>query len=142
MILVDSSVWIHYFKGNDNPQTEWLDRALGTVFIVTGDLILMEVLQGFHVDKEFLLAKNQLIQFPVINMGGQEMSIKSAIHYRKLRKQGITVRKSIDVLIGTFCIHHHLTLLHDDRDFEPMVKYLHLKTVEFNIQKTKKETLH
>jgi len=129
MILVDSSVWIDYFNGRKTGKTDWLDSALGNEPIIIGDLILAEVLQGFQNEKDFRTAKNVLLDFPFMEMVGQTMAIKSAKNYRFLRKKGVTVRKTIDVIIGTFCIYHHISLLHDDRDFNPLEKYLHLKTV-------------
>jgi predicted nucleic acid-binding protein len=130
MILVDSSVWIAYFNGQKTAQTERLDVSLGNTPIVMGDLILTEVLQGFQNDRDFRTARDLLLRLPFMPMGGQVMALESAANYRFLRKKGVTVRKTIDVMIGTFCIHHRLPLLHDDRDFDPMVTFLGLKTVE------------
>jgi predicted nucleic acid-binding protein len=129
MILVDSSVWIDYFNGNQTPQSEWLDSALGNAPIIIGDLILTEVLQGFQSDNDFKTARDLLLMIPFMSMGGQTIALKSAANFRLLRKKGATVRKTIDVIIGTFCIYNQLTLLHCDRDFDPMVEYLSLKTV-------------
>jgi predicted nucleic acid-binding protein len=129
MILIDSSVWIDYFNGKKTSKTDWLDQALGNKPIIMGDLILAEVLQGFQDENDFRKAKNALLDFPFMEMVGQNIAIKSAINYRFLRKKGATVRKTIDVMIGTFCIHHHFSLLHDDRDFDPLEKYLKLKTI-------------
>jgi predicted nucleic acid-binding protein len=130
MILVDSSVWIDYFNGKKTPKTDWLDLSLGNITIIMGDLILTEVLQGFQSDDEFKIAKDLLLRLPFMAMGGQELALGSAMNYRLLRKQGITVRKTIDVMIGTFCIHYQLPLLHDDKDFDPMVKFLGLKIAD------------
>ncbi len=130
MILVDSSVWIDYFNGKTTPKTDWLDSALGNQPILTGDIILTEVLQGFQNDKDFKTAKSLLLDFPVMEMLGQELAIKSALNYRHLRKRGVTIRKTIDVIIGSFCIDNNFSLLHDDRDFCPLEKYLNLKTVQ------------
>ncbi|MHB8792790.1 MAG: type II toxin-antitoxin system VapC family toxin [Thermoleophilia bacterium] len=129
MILVDSSVWIDFFNGVKTSRTDWLDAALGSEPLVMGDIILTEVLQGFQDDKDFKTAKKLLLSFPVMEMVGQELAIKSAMNYRFLRKKGVTVRKTIDVMIGTYCIQNHISLLHSDRDFEPMEKYLKLRTV-------------
>ncbi len=129
MILVDSSVWIDYFNGTITPETDVLDSLLGKELIVVGDLILVEVLQGFQSDNDFEIAKKELLSFPFMDMCSKELAIESALNYRTLRKHGTTVRKTIDVLIGTFCIHHRISLLHSDRDFEPMEKYLKLKTI-------------
>ena len=129
MILVDSSIWIDYFNGKITDKTDWLDSAIGDKEIIVGDIILTEVLQGFQNDTDFRTAQKLLLEFPFMEMLGQELAIKSALNYRFLRKNGVTVRKTIDVLIGTFCIHYHFPLLHDDRDFEPMEKYLKLKTI-------------
>ncbi|HMK55062.1 MAG TPA: PIN domain nuclease [Dissulfurispiraceae bacterium] len=129
MILVDSSVWIDYFNGRKTARTDWLDSAIGSEQIIVGDLILAEVLQGFQSDNDFKTARKLLLAFPFMAMVGQELAIKSAINYRFLRKNGVTVRKTIDVMIGTFCLNYHLTLLHDDRDFDPMEKYLNLKII-------------
>ncbi|MBN2569526.1 MAG: PIN domain nuclease [Deltaproteobacteria bacterium] len=130
MILVDSSVWIDYFNGKRTPQTDWLDSSLGnTPIIIICDLVLTEVLQGFQSDKDFKTARNILLGIPFMSIGGQALAIESAENYRFLRKHGVTVRKTIDVIIGTFCIHHRLSLLHDDRDFDPMVKLLGLEII-------------
>jgi len=128
MILVDSSVWIDYFNGNPTWQTDLLDNYLSNVPIIMGDLILTEVLQGFKSDKDFGTAKSFLSALPFRQMGGYNVAIQSAKNYRRLRKSGITVRKTIDVIIATFCIVERLTLLHDDRDFDPIASHFPLKT--------------
>ena len=94
-----------------------------------GDLILTEVLQGFQNNEEFKVAKELLLGMPFMPMVGQAIALKSAENYRALRKRGVTPRKTTDVIIGTFCIYYQLPLLHDDRDFDPMVKFLGLKIV-------------
>ena len=130
MNLVDSSVWIDYFNGKKTAQTDWLNSSIGNTPIIMGDLILTEVLQGFQSGKDFRIARNLLLRLPFMPMGGQTLALESAANYRLLRKNGVTVRKTIDVMIGTFCIHYKLPLLHDDRDFDPMVKFLELKTID------------
>lgn len=127
MILVDSSVWIDYFNGKVTWQTDLLDRKLSDELLVVGDLILAEVLQGFRSDKDYETAKSFLSAMMFRPIGGYNIAIQSADNYRKLRKSGITVRKTIDVIIATFCIVEDLTLLHDDRDFKPMTTVLTLK---------------
>jgi len=116
MILVDSSVWIDYFNGKRSWQTHMLDHMLSKVPIIMGDLILTEILQGFKSDKDYEAAKAYLDELPFRQMGGYNVAIQSAQNYRQLRKAGITVRKTIDIIIATFCIIERLTLLHDDRD--------------------------
>ena len=129
MILVDSSVWIDYFNGKITKQTNLLDSLLGSELIVIGDIILTEVLQGFQQDKDFKKAKKLLSAFIFRQMLGRQLAIKSAENYRTLRKKGVTVRKTIDVIIATFCIANNLPLLHSDRDFRPMEKHLNLKVI-------------
>ena len=129
MIFVDSSVLIDYFNGKDNWQVEKLDEILGKEIVVIGDYILVEVLQGFRKDKNYETAKEVLSAFPCLNMLGEEMALKSADNYRKLRKKGITIRKTVDVIISTFCIENDLELLHNDKDFFPFEKNLGLKSV-------------
>ena len=129
MVLVDSSVWINYFNGQDTWQTKILDQMLLQIPVLTGDLILTEVLQGFKNDRDYKKAKESLNILPCKQMGGYELAVKSADNYRKLRKKGITVRKTIDIIIGTYCINENIPLLHDDKDFEPMTEYLALKTI-------------
>ena len=129
MILVDSSVWIDYFNGNQTSQADWLDSSLGNTPIVIGNLILTEVLQGFQNDKDFKIAKDLLLSIPFMSMAGQSLALESATNYRYLRKKGVTVRKTIDIIIGTFCIQNQLILLHSDRDFDPMVQYLGLEII-------------
>jgi hypothetical protein len=127
MILVDSSVWIDYFNGKRSWQTDLLDHMLSNVPIIMGDLILTEVLQGFKSDKDYEAAKNYLNELPFRQMGGNNVAIQSAQNYRQLRKAGVTVRKTIDIIIATFCIVEGLTLLHDDRDFNPIASHFPLK---------------
>ncbi|MCD6580853.1 MAG: PIN domain nuclease [Desulfuromusa sp.] len=129
MILVDSSVWINYFNGRITWQTEMLDQMLQQIPVYTGDLILTEVLQGFRKDSEFKKAREVLSILPCKQLGGYDIAIQSAENYRTLRKKGITVRKTIDIIIGTFCIVENIPLLHDDRDFDPMTKHLSLRTI-------------
>lgn len=128
MILVDSSVWVNYFNGISTWQTDLLDNYLSNVPVVIGDLILTEVLQGFRSNKDYEIAKNFLCGLPFRQIGGYNVAIKSAQNYRLLRKAGVTVRKTIDIIIATFCIMEGLALLHDDRDFDPMVSHFSLKT--------------
>jgi predicted nucleic acid-binding protein len=130
MILIDSSVWIDYFNGKKTAQTDWLDSSLGNTPIIISDLILTEVLQGFQNDKDFKIAMDLLLGIQFISMEGKELALESAMNYRVLRRKGVTVRKTIDIIIGTFCIHHRITLLHDDRDFDPMVKFLGLEIID------------
>lgn len=128
MILVDSSVWINYFNGIPTWQTDLLDNCLSNIPVVIGDLILAEVLQGFKSNKDYETAKDLLSALPFRQIGGYNVAAQSAQNYRILRKSGVTVRKTIDVIIGTFCIMEGLPLLHDDRDFEPMVSHFSLRT--------------
>ncbi len=129
MILVDSSVWIDFLNGNDTEQANFLDRAIGKQKIAIGDLIFMEVLQGFKKEKDFKEVKNFLEEFPFFVLVGKEIALQSALNFRTLRSNGVTVWKSIDVLIGTFCIEKNVSLLHSDRDFEPMIDHLGLKSI-------------
>ena len=129
MIIVDTSVWIDYFNGKHSKETDSLDTILGNQEILIGDLILTEILQGFQEDRLFREAQSMLESFPVVPMLGMQLAIKSATNYRILRKRGATVRKTIDVMIGTYCIEHHIPLLYADRDFDPMVRHLGLFSV-------------
>lgn len=126
MIVVDTSVWIDYFNGVNTFETDTLDTALGNREILIGDLILTEVLQGFRREADFIQARQLFDAFPLVTMLGPELAVRSAEHYRALRARGVTVRKTIDVMIGTYCIAHDLPLLYADRDFDPMVQYLGL----------------
>ena len=127
MILVDSSVWIDYFKGVITPQTEMLDRLLGREPLAIGDLILTEVLQGFVDERDFDQARKMLTSLTVVELAGQEIAIQAARNFRTLRKLGVTVRKTIDTVIATRCIESGYDLLHDDRDFDPFVKHFGLR---------------
>ena len=129
MILVDSSVWIDYFNGTTTAQTETLDGLLGRQPLAVGDLILAEVLQGFHAERDFNQARTMLTSLTVVELGGQAIAIQAARNFRELRKRGITVRKTIDAVIATRCIEDGYTLLHNDRDFDPFAKYLGLRVV-------------
>lgn len=129
MILVDSSVWIDYFRGTATPQTEKLDSLLGHEPIATGDLILTEVLQGFVSDRDFNQASKLMTSLVIVDLAGQTLAIQAAKNFRKLRALGITVRKTIDMVIATRCIESGLPLLYSDRDFDPFVEHLGLRSV-------------
>jgi hypothetical protein len=129
MIFVDSSVWIDYFNGRSTKQTDLLDSLLGQEPIIIGDLILAEVLQGFREDEDFNQAMTLFDCLLFRPMLGKELAVKSAENYRHLRKKGVTVTKTIDVMIATFCMENNLPLLHNDKHFEPMVKHLKLETI-------------
>lgn len=126
MILVDSSVWIDYFRGTATPQTDALDGILGAEPVAVGDLILTEVLQGFGSDRDFNLAKKLLSSLTMVDLGGREVAIKAARNFRTLRSRGITIRKTIDTIIATRCIESKYRLLYSDRDFDPFVVHLGL----------------
>ena len=128
MILVDSSVWIDNFRGTPTPQTDFLDALLGREPLLIGDLILAEVLQGFASDRDFEQARTLLGALDVLPVGGATIAIQAARHFRILRGHGITVRKTIDTLIATRCIEHDHALLYSDRDFEPFVRHLGLRS--------------
>jgi predicted nucleic acid-binding protein len=129
LILVDSSVWIDYFKGAATPQTEKLDRLLDSEPLAIGDLILTEVLQGFAEERDFKEARKLLASLTVVELCGQEIAIQAAKNFRALRKVGVTARKTIDSIIATRCIESGYDLLHNDRDFDPFVKHLGLRVV-------------
>lgn len=128
MILVDSSVWIDYFRGVDSPPTGRLDVLLGSEPLLMGDLILAEVLQGFADERDFNQAKAMLTRLPLIAVVDGDIAIQAASHYRSLRARGITIRKTIDTLIATRCIASNYALLYSDRDFEPFVEHLGLRS--------------
>jgi predicted nucleic acid-binding protein len=130
LILVDSSVWIDYFKGAVTPQTEKLDQLLGREPLATGDLILTEVLQGFRRDRDFDTATRVMTSLTIVELGGQEIGIQAARNFRALRSLGVTIRKTIDTVIATRCIESGYRLLHDDRDFDPFARHLGLRVVE------------
>ena len=129
MILVDSSVWIDYFNGTYTPETDRLDALLANEVAATGDLILLEVFQGFRTDADLAAARHAMSTMPYFDLLGRDRAHRAASRYRDLRKAGITVRKTIDVIIGSFCIDESIPLLFSDRDFLPMVQHLGLVSV-------------
>ncbi len=129
MIVVDTSVWIDYFNGVASPHTDLLDQLLPRERLIIGDIILTEVLQGFRRDTDFRQAQTLLDTLEFCPMLGQEIALLSAKNYRKLRRAGVTVRKTIDVMIGSFCVQNRHSLLHTDRDFDPIEKHLGLSVL-------------
>ena len=127
MILVDTSVWINYFNGTADEHTDILDQALQEGIVAIGDLIYLEILQGFRSDKQYELAKETLSTLEQYELFGHSLAIKCAENYRVLRKKGITIRRTTDVIIATFCIENEIPLLYSDRDFDPFVKRLGLQ---------------
>jgi predicted nucleic acid-binding protein len=129
MLVVDSTVWIDYFNGLENPQTDYLDQIVDRTPILVGDLILAEVLQGFRDDSDFEEARRALSKYIPVAMVNPELALQSARNYRLLRRKGITVRKTIDGLIATYCIENGHDLLHNDYDFDGYEKHLRLRVV-------------
>ncbi|MHC1743915.1 MAG: PIN domain nuclease [Syntrophobacteraceae bacterium] len=127
MIVADTSVWIDYVRGIDAPHTNLLDYELDHSRIVTGDLIIAEFLQGFRNEEDFQKAKQIMESLEYHDFVGKDIALRAARNYRKLRKSGTTVRKTIDVIIATFCIENDFDLLHNDRDFDPMEGLLGLR---------------
>lgn len=128
MILVDSSVWIDYFRGAGTPEADRLDALLGQEPVATGDLIVAEVLQGFASDRDFERARRLLSALVFVEIGGERIAVQAARNFRALRARGVTARKTIDTLIATRCIESGLALLYSDRDFDPFVEHLGLRS--------------
>ena len=129
MLVVDTSVWVDYFNGVENPQTDYLNRVLDSTPILIGDLILAEVLQGFRYDPDFEKVRRTLGKFMQESMVDPALAVQSARNYRFLRQKGITVRKTIDSLIATFCIENDHELLHPYNDFDGYEEHLGLRVV-------------
>ncbi len=129
MVIIDTTVWVDYLRGVRNPETEWLDRELDRQRLGLTDLIFCEVLQGIRDDVAFFRVQRELQKLQVFETGGVELATLAAQNFRKLRKRGHTVRKTIDCLIASFCLHHHHSLLHRDRDFDPFESVLGLSVL-------------
>lgn len=128
MTLVDSSVWIDYFRGTSTPEADRLDVLLKSEPLAIGDLILTEVLQGFRNNRDFNQALKLLTSMAIVNLAGKDLAIKAARNFRHLRARGITIRKTIDTVIATRCIEDDYILLYSDKDFDPFVRYLGLRS--------------
>ncbi len=129
MVIVDSTVWIDFLAARANPETLFVKKEFAGRKIGLADLILCEVLQGLRDEAPFERIRQLLTVLPVLDTGGAELAVASARNYRILRAKGITVRKTIDCLIATFCIEHRHSLLHNDRDYDPFEEHLGLRVV-------------
>jgi predicted nucleic acid-binding protein len=129
MVIIDTTVWIDYLRGNENLETRWLDRELQRQRLGLTDLILCEVLQGIRDQNTFARTQADLLKFQVFQTGGSRLAVAAALNYRDLRQRGYTVRKTIDCLIATFCLQAKHKLLHRDHDFDPFEKVLGLCVV-------------
>jgi predicted nucleic acid-binding protein len=127
--LVDSSVWVDFFRGTPSAEASILADLLDQGAAAVGDLILVEILRGFRSDRDFNIARRLLSALPTFELLGGAQAITSANHYRSLRRRGITVRRTPDAIIARFCISHGIPLLHNDRDFQPYEDYLGLRVV-------------
>jgi predicted nucleic acid-binding protein len=132
VILADTSVWIDYFNGTESIEADHLDLALSAGTVAMGDLIFLEILHGFRDDKEFVKAKKTLATLDQYELFGVHMVEKCADNYRILRKKGLTVRKTIDLIIATFCIENKIQLLFSDKDYVPFVDFLNLDKFQEN----------
>jgi predicted nucleic acid-binding protein len=128
MILVDSSVWIDYFRGTSTPETHKLDAVLGREPVLMGDMVLAEVLHGFTSDRDFNRAKTLLTSLVVVDLAGRDIAIQAARNFRTIWALGVTTRKTIDTMIATRCIESGYALLYSDRDFDPFVEHLGLRS--------------
>ncbi len=128
MILADTSVWIDYLNGKITPQTDLLDECLIEGTLAMGDLIFLEILQGIRDDKQYKLVKSKLSLLDQYSMFSPAMVAKCANNFRALRKKGVTIRKTNDVIIASFCIEKKMGLLYTDRDFKPFSEHLGLKS--------------
>ena len=129
MVIVDATVWIDYLRGDDNAATQWLERRLTLQPLGLTDLTLCEVLQGVRDDLEFSSVRDDLLRFHVFSTGGAELAVAAARNYLRLRRRGLTVRKTIDCIVATFCLEAGHELLHRDRDFDAFEKALGLRVV-------------
>ena len=129
MIVVDTSVWIDFLNGKDAAHVRRLRAALGVDEITVGDLMLCEVLQGLDSERDAREVEALLRRFSIMPMAGDAIAVAAARNYRTLRRLGITIRKTIDLLIGTWCIENGMALLHNDSDFQPMARHLGLVQV-------------
>jgi predicted nucleic acid-binding protein len=127
LTLVDSSVWIDYFRGIETVTTDQLDDLLKRERVIAGDLIIVEVLQGFTIKREFQRARRALMALDMVAIAGPDIVVEAAMNYRRLRSKGVTVRKTIDTLIATRCLQDGLALLYSDRDFDGFVQHLGLR---------------
>jgi predicted nucleic acid-binding protein len=127
VILVDSSVWVDYFRGKATPQTDRLEGLLDSQTLGIGDLIFTEVLQGCKFDKEFNEVRRLLARLELVVLGGHDVAVEAARNYRKLRSLGVTVRGTVDVVLATRCILSAHQLLHCDRDFDAFERHLGLR---------------
>ena len=126
MIAVDTSVWIDFLNGRSTSHVGRLRDVLGTDEIIVGDLMLCEVLQGLDSERAAREVEALLRRFEIVAMAGDAIAVAAAANFRSLRRRGITVRKTIDLLIGTWCIENRRPLLHNDSDFQPMARHLGL----------------
>jgi predicted nucleic acid-binding protein len=129
MVIVDTTVWVDYFQGAKNPETEWLNAELDRQRLGLTDIILWEVLQGVRDDVVGKEVERRLLNLEVFETGGVAVAREAARNYRALRSRGHTVRKTIDCLIATFCLRGRHSLLHRDRDFDPFEKFLELSVI-------------
>ena len=128
MILADSSVWIAHLRGHRTPATATLAAAIRADELLVGDVILLEILQGARDEIQARRLERALLDYPIVSLLDPDLALRAATNYRRLRALGVTIRKTVDLVIGTFCIERGHRLLHADRDFEPMQRHLGLMT--------------
>ena len=130
MILVDTSVWIDFFAGRDLPHVARLEQfILDNEDLALCGIILTEILQGISNDTTYRRVRRDLSPLITLPMP-PTVFVRAADIYRKLRKLGITIRKSNDCIIAATALEHHCQLLHNDKDFTPVAKHFSLKVVK------------
>ena len=129
MVIVDTTIWVDYLRGTDTPHTAWLDREIERRRLGLTDLIQCEVLQGVSDEHTALATRRELLKFRIFTTGSVELATRAAQNYRTLRTRGITIRRTLDFLIATYCLLEQHALLHNDRDFDPFERELALQVV-------------
>jgi predicted nucleic acid-binding protein len=132
VIVVDSSAWIDFLNGRDAPHVGRLRALFGTDEILVGDLMLCEVLQGLDSRRAAWEVESLLRSFEVVPWPATRSRLRAARNFRVLRRRGITVRKTIDLPIGTWCIENRRRLLHNDSDYRPMARHRGLMELPMN----------
>lgn len=125
MTLVDTSVWIDLFR-RQRP----LDLEAFVPFeeVVTCLPVIQEVLQGFADERAYRLAHEAMFALPVVESPLRAVLVVEAVGlYRAARRQGLTVRSSVDCLIAACALRHDLEVLHRDRDFPVLARVSSLR---------------
>ncbi len=128
MILIDTSAWVEFLRDTGSTTCDRVEALLGSEIAIC-DAILMEVLAGARDERHLHDLRRLLARATILPIEPRHYEEAAAL-FRLCRREGKTVRKLIDCLIGNVAIHADASVLHNDGDFDVLARHTVLRIAE------------